>query len=622
MSDTTNAVNVIQQISDDADKLHRFCHGGDAESVELGGTETPTVHSFLSQWVQFLRSVTTAGESFTPSLEAGYYLTTTGSASSSSYDSWLRSSNYCPVIGGRVYAVDFSNITSNSGDVPERIDIHFYNESKAWLSANANNIFFKAPETARYIRFCFKYSDTVSSGASPKISVTDVVSGTRSAGGLGGKHAVALNWKKGFVHYSEPVNPATNYLGSDDTRYALIFVSKGDLVWLKAAQSHRQSIISCINSSGQIVNKVANDGENRDYWFDHMWIADQDTCVILSNNVSFKSNPSCLVYPQFLYNNDVFNDAIITKNGFIRDSGFCSSYEETYDPNSETYVYASSQLICLKKGQYISFSSSVTSNTYAIGYYDNSDTMVLEKSVAGLSSDMSFYCYLCEDEFCFVRTCGRILEVNPDDNVDKFIEYKVYNPNELSGKTMAMIGDSYVGSGNRSSHARAACNLGMAYTSYGLGGNTVSAYQENGMVIRYAQMANGFDYVGFVGGRNDYNHGVPIGSLDSTDTSTFCGALNVLCEGLIKKYIGAKIFAMTSWNVNDEQNAYNDAFVAVVSGRWNIPVLQAYKGVNVYVKVAEFRQAFCLTGSDVSHLNILGHMNVMAPAVEAFIKTL
>lgn len=620
MSDTSSALNVIQQLSADAALLHRFCHGGDAESVVLGGKATPTVHSFLSSWIEFLHSVTHAGESFAPGLESGYYDTASGTEYAAS--AWLRTSNYCPVTAGRVYAVDFKDLASASGALVNRVDVHIYDDSKTWISCIPDTPFFKAPSSAKYVRLNFRFAADVSAGSSPSVSVTDVVAGTRSAVGGNGGRAIAADWKRGFVPYENPTGAfLSNVGGSADSRYALVFVSKGDLVWLKADQSAAQSIIACIDSSGEIVNKVANDGEARSFWKDAMWVADQDTCVILSANLALKSNPECIIYPNFLYNDYEFNDALTNKAGNIKkDTGFCSSQEEEYDPTSSAAVYASSQLICLKKGQHISFVTSGSSNTYVFAVYDEANVVVNDESFSPSVQSMQFYGYRCEDDFCFIRICGRLLE--EEYGAEKMLYYRVYNKGETSGKKFAMLGDSYVNNDNRSSYAHAAYNLGMIFTPYGVSGNTVSSYQENGMCIRYTEMGDDFDYIGVVGGRNDYNNSVPIGSLDSTDTSTFCGALNVLCEGLIKKYIGKKLFGVTSWNVNETQNEYNEAFIAVVSGRWGIPVLDAYKMAGVYVKVSEFRQAYCVTPTDVSHLNYLGHMKVMAPVVESFLKTL
>ncbi len=68
------------------------------------------------------------------------------------------------------------------------------------------------------------------------------------------------------------------------------------------------------------------------------------------------------------------------------------------------------------------------------------------------------------------------------------------------------------------------------------------------MCVRYADMADGADYVVVIGGANDKRLNVPLGDDDSTDISTFCGALNTLISGLTAKYPRAKILFMTNYN--------------------------------------------------------------------------
>jgi lysophospholipase L1-like esterase len=66
------------------------------------------------------------------------------------------------------------------------------------------------------------------------------------------------------------------------------------------------------------------------------------------------------------------------------------------------------------------------------------------------------------------------------------------------------------------------------------------------MCIRYANMSNDADIIAISGGTNDFYYAwTPIGTIDSTGTDTFYGALKTLCEGLITKYPKKPIFFTT-----------------------------------------------------------------------------
>ena len=65
----------------------------------------------------------------------------------------------------------------------------------------------------------------------------------------------------------------------------------------------------------------------------------------------------------------------------------------------------------------------------------------------------------------------------------------------------------------------------------------------NCMCERFSKMSNDVDLITVMGGTNDGS--VKLGTWNSTDTSTFYGALNVLITGLINKYPNKKIAFFT-----------------------------------------------------------------------------
>lgn len=185
----------------------------------------------------------------------------------------------------------------------------------------------------------------------------------------------------------------------------------------------------------------------------------------------------------------------------------------------------------------------------------------------------------------------------------------------------AMIGDSYVRGNNIAMSATsfniAAIDNGMTYANYGLNGNTVASFEgwtTAPMSERYENLSDVYDIIGFEGGRNDFNRNIPIGSDSDNTNTTFKGALNVLCKGMIKKYLGKKIFGMPCWALNTDENSagatqndYLEAFVHIVSDIWGIPVLDT-RQTGVTMNSQDFLLRYTENGTSVSHLNRDGHV--------------
>ena len=161
----------------------------------------------------------------------------------------------------------------------------------------------------------------------------------------------------------------------------------------------------------------------------------------------------------------------------------------------------------------------------------------------------------------------------------------------------------------------------MRLSNYGKGGSTVSDFVTTyyPMCQRYESMANNkADIILLEGGRNDFNQGVPIGAVDSKDTKTFSGALNVIIEGLKKKYPNAMIVCISNWNFPGSKNGldYTDYANAMetVSERQGVYFIPAYdtEVSGVDMSSQEFRSKYCVKENDVSHLNAEGMKIVMS----------
>ncbi len=162
---------------------------------------------------------------------------------------------------------------------------------------------------------------------------------------------------------------------------------------------------------------------------------------------------------------------------------------------------------------------------------------------------------------------------------------------KLDGKVIVALGDSLF-------HGNKDCKGGtwlemlaekhnMTLYNYGQNGNTLAKQSEEvqskpPMCIRYADMADGADYVVVLGGANDKRLHVPLGEDDSTEIAEFCGALNTMIAGITAKYPHARILFMTNYNRWPSKNRLGlsdiDYVLAMerVCRRWSLPCFNNY----------------------------------------------
>ena len=98
-------------------------------------------------------------------------------------------------------------------------------------------------------------------------------------------------------------------------------------------------------------------------------------------------------------------------------------------------------------------------------------------------------------------------------------------------------------------------NLGkFTTTNYGVGGSSITPKTGDfpewdtaeSFLERYSSMSNNGDVIIVFGGVNDWVTGRALGTMSSTDTYTFYGAMKSLCDGLIDKYPNKQIVFFTS----------------------------------------------------------------------------
>ena len=168
---------------------------------------------------------------------------------------------------------------------------------------------------------------------------------------------------------------------------------------------------------------------------------------------------------------------------------------------------------------------------------------------------------------------------------------------------------------------------GMKYKNYGIGGTHVSSAYNSGdgsraeqaFTNRYSNMDDDADVVFVMGGTNDWlpNHAdtSPFGTIsDNTDVS-FCGAIRVLCEGLIKKYNGKQIFFLTPiCNANQltanpttgkTLQEYCDV-IKEICGMYSIEVIDTHINAPLHFMITENANKYCSQQDGSTHPNDLG----------------
>lgn len=168
---------------------------------------------------------------------------------------------------------------------------------------------------------------------------------------------------------------------------------------------------------------------------------------------------------------------------------------------------------------------------------------------------------------------------------------------------------------------------GMTYKNYGIGGTHVSSAYNSGdgskaeqaFTNRYSGMDDAADVVFVMGGTNDWlpdhTDTAPFGDLSDTTDVSFCGAIRVLCEGLIKKYNGKQIFFFTPICNANQLSAnpttgktlkeYCDA-ITEICGMYSIEVINTHVNAPLHFMIAENASKYCSQQDGSTHPNDLG----------------
>lgn len=289
--------------------------------------------------------------------------------------------------------------------------------------------------------------------------------------------------------------------------------------------------------------------------------------------------------------------------------------------------YMTSALFPLRQGDTLRISNLfINVNTTTVGRWD------VDNRVADLTADLkqstaylADFEYTASDPIEYLRISTRTTDgckayIYPNGALAK----GALNFDRLNLKRFLVIGDSYA-AGKEIDQKLVWCGIiarehCMDIVNYAEGG------QNSAWVLSHiSEMDDTADYVGVVCGRNDYNFQVPI--------ATFKTQIAQICDALIAKYPGAKLFFLTPWHVEEQTEIdigltaqtiplqdYVDAIVEVC-GKKSFPCWDASRNSAVFVDNAAFRAKYFYSQNDVSHLNAAGFRYV-TPKIEAFMEQL
>lgn len=214
----------------------------------------------------------------------------------------------------------------------------------------------------------------------------------------------------------------------------------------------------------------------------------------------------------------------------------------------------------------------------------------------------------------------------------------------FDGKKLVALGDSITSGYNLRGTELAwpeqtASMLNMTLSNYGIGASEVAQYIQdnnsyNPMCLRYTEMDDDADLIIVSGGTNDWAHAhTDLGQLGDKVQTTFYGALDILCRGLLTKYPGKTIMFMTPikrfagavegkeyYTPNSRGYTLKDFSDAIkeVCSFYGIPVLDMYSECSINPIIPELYTAYIPDGS---HPSFAGH-RLMAQQVCGFITGL
>ncbi len=301
------------------------------------------------------------------------------------------------------------------------------------------------------------------------------------------------------------------------------------------------------------------------------YIATEDIYIRVAGN----KNEAVKDYNHY-YISKFDKDIIIDESNFVT-----YGYNSTGDvygngglsSNSSSRVgYIHSTNLFLPKGFTIEFYSAGDTSNWALSEWDYNYARV--RSLILGNNEIQHIQYT-SDKNQYVRLSGMTTPVDDAFNdiipENKWKSWKIYykglhydSNNILNGKKLTVMGDSLIHGNRLGNGATWITNVGinnnMTYVNLGDNGNPVaevSGSSEVAMVDRIDTIPTDTNYFVLLGGANDKRLNVPLGDINSTDKTTFYGALNTIIAGVRTRCPKTKILLLTTYNRFTSKNTYN-----------------------------------------------------------------
>lgn len=267
----------------------------------------------------------------------------------------------------------------------------------------------------------------------------------------------------------------------------------------------------------------------------------------------------------------------------------------------------------------------------SVNRYINADSCSVGDT---LSSAQNLTTYMLSLE---IYTSAKALEVPCNDaQLDDAIEAKLNNntsvqKNYLENKKIIGIGDSAMRGHSlditKTWIAKIANRCGMTYVNHGVNGVNLSyvtsgTYTADLSVVAQSQEVEiDADIILIQAGGNDASRSIAIGTEDSTDNTTFMGALNEILERLQTNFPTKKIGFVSQYHyANSIIPNYVTYFEAIktICARHCIPVLDLYNNSGIDFNNTTQCNALLI---DVYHFNEVG-MEFISYKIEQFLRSL
>ena len=327
----------------------------------------------------------------------------------------------------------------------------------------------------------------------------------------------------------------------------------------------------------------------------------------------------------YLMNNlDYYNylkGEILTINADFSVDGFYVSNNGGIRDNNDSKC---TPYINVKGFTNISFKLSMASTNRMVAYYDFNKKILSTESISGTGSPVTSTVTIPENAY-FVRFSNYYTNNSqPYARIYKqdSLLQKIESGNSiLTGKKIGYLGDSITNGylANLPFRTIITNTTGSTQYNYGINSSTLSNYNggSNPVVERYQNMDDDLDYICVLIGTNDT---APMGDEDSSDTTTFYGALNTLIEGLITKYTTKKIMFMT---LLPRRNANLSSKNTAIKNRceyYSIPCFDLFHYSNMNPNVDIVNETL-FGNQDGLHPNDAGHQ-MLANKIQKWLESL